>query len=145
MKLQMRKQRSLVIFLGCPASKWQCQTEIRAVWLQSLQLLCYNHELFLFYKNRVILNAMLCNFPFFTQQYLVSTHTDDLIHLCIYAALHWEHQDLVWPHSQLATKQPPLHFQLLHFTPTKFYLNWISHWSVTCPLFSSLYFSPKCP
>ena len=44
-----------------------------------------NPELFLFYKNRAILNAMLCNFPFFTQQYLVSTHTDgshSSVHLC---------------------------------------------------------------
>ena len=34
----------------------------------------------------------------------------DLIHLCVYAALRWEHQALVGPHSQLATKQPPLPF-----------------------------------
>lgn len=53
---------------------------------------------------------MLCNFPFFTQQYLVSTHTDgshSSVHLCCPSL---RTPGSAMTHSQHATKQPPLPF-----------------------------------
>lgn len=51
---------------------------------------------------------MLCSATsLFSPSNTLSVHIQmDLIHLCIL----WEHQAQVWPHFQLATKQPPLTF-----------------------------------
>ena len=54
---------------------------------------------------------MLCSATsLFSPSNTLSVHIQmDLIHLCIL----WEHQAQVWPHFQLATKQPPLTFPTL--------------------------------
>lgn len=92
---------------------------------------------------------MLCSATsLFSPSNTLSVHIQmDLIHLCIYAALRWEHQARVWPHSQLATKQPPLpfpapslhtnqilpqlNFSLVCYMPIVLISVLFSHWSLT--------------